>query len=64
MEVAKGRKAKQLEEVSNMIGYKKEHLREAVYQSAKKKKKNRLHKVSNKFRIMFDKIKLLRLTPG
>lgn len=64
MEVAKGRKAKQLEEVSNMIGYKKEHLREAVYQSAKKKKKNRLHKVSNKFRIMFDKIKLLRLTSG
>lgn len=63
MEVAKGRKAKQLEEVSNMIGYKKS-ISEKQFTNLQKKKKNRLHKVSNKFRIMFDKIKLLRLTPG
>lgn len=38
MEVAKGRKAKQLEEVSNMIGYKKS-ISEKQFTNLQKKKK-------------------------
>lgn len=42
-----------------MIGYKK-----SISEKQFTNLQNRLHKVSNKFRIMFGKIKLLRLTPG